>query len=338
MKEKVKQIIKKMKYLIYYTKCKIMKRRQYILFGTPLHGNLGDHAIALAEERILKDCKIKCFEVSTDEARYYYDLILKKISKNDVILITGGGSIGSEWIKEEQFIRKCIEDFKEQKIVVFPQTIFYKDNQQGEREKEEDIEVYKKARKLTIFVRETRTFELAKSIHKNANVILVPDIVLYLEKMERNLKRNGICLCIRQDAESKLSQDEKNQIKNIVSKYDSNIKYTDTVINEYVKPSKRRKKLREKIKELAKSKLVVTDRLHGMIFSRIAKTPCIAIGNYNYKVKGVYEWIKECPYIKYIDNVSELEDCVEKLYNYKETTCDFELKDEFNILKDILIG
>ena len=55
MKEKIKKIVKKMKYLMYYTKCKIMKRRQYILFGTPLHGNLGDHAIALAEEKILKD-------------------------------------------------------------------------------------------------------------------------------------------------------------------------------------------------------------------------------------------------------------------------------------------
>ena len=337
MKEKIKKIVKKMKYLMYYTKCKILKRRQYILFGTPLHGNLGDHAIALAEEKILKDCKIKCFEVSTDEVKYYYNLILKKISKNDVILITGGGSIGSEWLKEEHFIRKCINDFKEQKIVVFPQTIFYKNNQQGEKEKEEDIEVYKKAKNLTICARETRTFELAKSIHQNANVILVPDIVVYLERMKKNLRKDGICLCIRQDAESKLSQDEKKQIKDIVSRYDSNIRYTDTVINEYVKPSKRRKKLREKIEELAKSRLVVTDRLHGMIFSRIAKTPCVAIGNYNYKVKGVYEWIKNCPYIKYIDNISELEDYVEQLYNYTETDYTFELKAEFDILKDILI-
>ena len=41
------------------------------------------------------------------------------------------------------------------------------------------------------------------------------------------------------------------------------------------------------------SKIVITDRLHGMILSAITNTPCIAINNSNGKVAGVYEkWLK----------------------------------------------
>ena len=50
-----------------------------------------------------------------------------------------------------------------------------------------------------------------------------------------------------------------------------------------------------------KSKVVVTDRLHGMIFCAITKTPCVAIDNSNHKISGVYDaWLKDIGYIKMI--------------------------------------
>ena len=49
VKEKIKEIIWKIKYSLYKLKCKIKKQEEYILFGTPLHGTLGDQAIAIAE-------------------------------------------------------------------------------------------------------------------------------------------------------------------------------------------------------------------------------------------------------------------------------------------------
>lgn len=58
-----------------------------------------------------------------------------------------------------------------------------------------------------------------------------------------------------------------------------------------------------KFKDFQKSKLVITDRLHGMVFCAISGTPCIAFSNYNHKVKGTYDWIKDLDYIKYVDNI-----------------------------------
>ena len=57
----------------------------------------------------------------------------------------------------------------------------------------------------------------------------------------------------------------------------------------------------KKLDEFRKSKLVVTDRLHGMLFAAITGTPCIALGNSSGKVKGVYDWLTHLDYIQYVD-------------------------------------
>ena len=44
-----------------------------------------------------------------------------------------------------------------------------------------------------------------------------------------------------------------------------------------------------KLKEFAGAQLVITDRLHGMVFCYLTNTPCIVFSNYNHKVLGTYE-------------------------------------------------
>lgn len=57
IKEIIKQYLYKRDYKKYRKTCKRLKQKEYILFGTPIHGNLGDHAIAIAEYKILEDCR-----------------------------------------------------------------------------------------------------------------------------------------------------------------------------------------------------------------------------------------------------------------------------------------
>ena len=53
--------------------------------------------------------------------------------------------------------------------------------------------------------------------------------------------------------------------------------------------------------------LVICDRLHAMIFSYLAETPCIAFDNLSKKVSGVYYWIRDVENINCItDNNFEL--------------------------------
>lgn len=337
IKQKIKRFLKICKYKIYKIKVKFNYQKEIILFSTPLHGNLGDHAIAIAEYKMLKDNKLIPFEVATGEKDSCYNYLLNHIGKDAIICITGGGFIGSQWLNEEEFVRQIIHDYSNHKIVIFPQTFYYKDDENGRKEYQKSKKIYEKARNLNIFVREAKSLEIAKTMLPKANVILVPDIVLYLEPKDYGLKREKVLLCIRHDVESKLKEDEIKKIKEIVKKY-GKVEYTDTVINKSVKARTRKKEVRKKLGEFASSKLVITDRLHGMIFAYLTKTPCVAIGNYNYKVKGVYEWIKYCPYIKFFDSIDEVKENVDKLYNMKFTEENESFIHDFDILKEILQG
>lgn len=48
----------------------------------------------------------------------------------------------------------------------------------------------------------------------------------------------------------------------------------------------------EQLIKFAKSKVIVTDRLHGLIFALITNTPCIVISSYNQKLKEFTDMLK----------------------------------------------
>ena len=48
----------------------------------------------------------------------------------------------------------------------------------------------------------------------------------------------------------------------------------------------------QRLKAFASYDFVITDRLHGMIFSYICGTPCILFDNKTHKISGVYDtWL-----------------------------------------------
>lgn len=51
------------------------------------------------------------------------------------------------------------------------------------------------------------------------------------------------------------------------------------------------------MKEFDSAELVITDCLDGMIFFEITGTTWIVLSDYNYKVRGIYEWIQYLSYI-----------------------------------------
>mgnify|MGYP000131626154 FL=1 len=63
--------------------------------------------------------------------------------------------------------------------------------------------------------------------------------------------------------------------------------------------------LKQKIKEFQSAELVITDRLHGMIFAAITGTPCIAFDNFNAKVKKVYAYLKDTCIVKLVHDFQE---------------------------------
>lgn len=92
------------------------------------------------------------------------------------------------------------------------------------------------------------------------------------------------------------------------------IKNTTTVIGD-ISTNNRSNALIKKLREFSRARIVVTDRLHAMVFAAITGTPCVAFDNSSKKVSGVYEWIKYLDYITVVDNYSDAKVNIELLIN-----------------------
>ena len=297
-------------------------RIKYLLALTPYHGNLGDHAIVLSEKQFLEDKRKKYLELSTRYTDGNEKLLSAVVPKDTTIIIPGGGFLGSLWPHEELRVRKIIESFPNNKIVIFPQTVtFFDKSEEDKAFFEESKRVYMLNKKLRLFVRDERSYEFVKETMPEVKVSLSPDIVTLLNTDEINRRnRSGVLLCLRSDLEKDLSDEAQERIRKcVLDKYpDEKISYTDTVVDYMVGTSTRREEVYKKLRQFGKSKLVITDRLHGMIMAAITDTPCIAFSNSNGKVRGVYKWIKNNEYVVFVESMAQFEEALGQLDLNKE--------------------
>lgn len=317
------------------------KKPRLVLLNIPSHGNLGDHLIAKAElkffEDNFKDYDVLCF--TTADLYYSVRLTLSCVKREDIVCITGGGFLGSIWPNEEYRIRKIVKLLPNNKIIFFPQTVFYAEDEHSQQMLKETTDIYQKHHKLYFFARDTASCNLCREklfSDKRENVFLVPDMALYLN-FECDSKRKNILFCLRKDRE-KTSDSEKivDTLKTMVS--DDAVLYTDTVVPYTVKMSQQENEIKKKIKEFASAKLVVTDRLHGMIFAAISGTPVIAMDNVSKKVKQVYDlWLQDCEYVKLVENEQE---AIMALRGFSSlNNCRFnneDLKRKFSVLENVI--
>jgi exopolysaccharide biosynthesis predicted pyruvyltransferase EpsI len=163
---------------------------------------------------------------------------------------------------------------------------------------------------LTIVAREPQSYKLIKKYFDKVNIIETPDIVLSLELALEEFPREGIITLLRDDKEKK----EMPQISSLLVELSKQfeISTSDTHLGENfferIDHQNRKSILNEKWKEIAQHKLVITDRLHGMIFSYITKTPCIVFSNSNYKIRETYKkYLSESKSIMFIENMDDSE-------------------------------
>lgn len=307
-----------------------------VLLNTPLHGNLGDHAIALCEEELFSDLNIKVLDFQRHSADY--EAVAKATPEDKLIFISGGGYLGDLWPIEEYKVRDIIKAFAGHKIIIFPQTVsFDLSDEKSEKFFEESKSVYSQCPDLTLFVREQISYDFIRNQMPEVKVKLVPDMAM-LMKYEANAKREGVVVCLRDDKERSILPDEKEMILQSLNKIYSSVRVIDTVIGNKLSRSKREKEVSHMLDCFAGSELVVTDRLHGMIFASVTSTPCIVINSKSHKIRGCYEWMKDLGYIKFADNTDEISGLTESLkgikpvYNYERIKKAFDpLLDELKI-------
>lgn len=299
-------IIKRLRYILRRYEFKLRIRRmgeitskKICIFQTPLHKNIGDHFITVSERKFLNNLNIDLpvFEVPNEMFFRNREFLKKSIYENDIIIITGGGFIGNIWEGEEQALESILENFPDNKIIIFPQTIYFDKNKSSYKTSLEKCKyVLEHHKNLVVFVRERNSYNFIKTNMKNVNVKLVPDIALSYPKIKNiDKKYNCIGLCLRNDVEMGKNKKVIEKIKQILKNNNMSILKTDTIAKSRVFESDREQQCLNKIKEFAQYRIVVTDRLHGMIFSYLGCTPCIVLDNKTNKVSGVYnEWLKNC--------------------------------------------
>lgn len=337
----IKRVFGKIKFLLYYNYSllriiilSLTKKNRIYLMGIPIHGNLGDQAIVISEREFLKKNfkKYKIIEVESSMITKKIK-ILKKIVGKSLILIHGGGFIGSLWPKEDDMANLIIRNMKENKIIILPQTVYFDRDENGKQRIKKAKELYEQHKNLYICVREKYSYDFMKENFKSCNVFLIPDMVLYLEQEKMNKeKKDNIILCLRNDKEKTFS-DVDSIVQVLNKKGYSNIEKTDTVIENRIYDYNRKRIVQNKINEFSKAKLVITDRLHGMVFAFLANTYCIVINSKSHKVKGVYNWIESCQKVKLIENIN---DFTIKLNEISNDNADFN-REEFIKNYDVLI-
>lgn len=339
LKYKFKRYIKetaiKSSYILNKNKKKIFH------MSTPVHGNMGDHAIVYATNKFLSDNfkDYKIIEVYRKDIYTYISTIKKVINKDDFIVLIGGGNMGNLWVNEEVDRRFIIDTFKDNKIISMPQTISFTNDLDGEKELLKTKKIYNSHNNLIVMAREKKSYEIMKENFKNNKIILNPDMVLYLNNLfGANVNgRSYIMTCLRNDKESLLKEEKDKFIDKLKKEY-SNVVVYDTVLKREVYKRDREKELNKMFNKFRQAKVVITDRLHGMVFAAITKTPCIVTKSLDHKVTGTYEWIKSLNYIKLVDNLKyeNIKALIEELSTLKEFT-EIDLKEYYSKLKNKIL-
>ena len=274
------------------------------------YGNLGDVAITYAQRQYLKNIypNHEVVEVAAGKTLSYLRSIAKNIGKDDIVTVVGGGNMGDMYGDLELLRLMVVDTFKKNKVILFPQTIDYSDSEEGKWLLKKSRKIYSSHPNLIMMAREEISFKRMKELYPSLNVILTPDIVMTLnERKDSTRRENILTLCLRKDKEKADNTVLLQSILNNLNKYNLTIENYDTHIGGTRYSEEEKYGELEKIwAQFRKSRLIITDRLHGMIFAYITGTPAIILPNSNFKIKGCYEWIKDCGNIQFIENENDL--------------------------------
>lgn len=272
------------------------------MIATPSHGNLGDQAIVYAQRRFLADAlpDFAVFEIQ----RYQYELTREKIQEmvrpSDVVVVDGGGSVGTLWPEENDKINDIVRRFADRTVLVFPQTAYFEDSELGRECERETAAAYRSNPNLVFFSRDQGTFETVSRLSSKTPNYYVPDIVPYIDDAPFGTDRCGVLLCLRDDKERALDEEAAKAIDFVLGDLGLTARRTSTVVAEptRIHEGNRDAVLGVKWAEFSSSELVITDRLHGMFFSAITGTPCVALDNLSHKVSQGFEWIEGIPNVR----------------------------------------
>jgi pyruvyl transferase EpsI len=297
---------------------KTFKNKIYIL-GVPEYGNIGDQAISYAMKVFIERySNLEVIETRFSDSLYKANEIRKLWMPGNIVVYPGGGNMGSLWPWEEAGREKILSNFEDKPIIIFPQSIFFEEEKASELESAEHF--YNSLSDTQLFTRENQSYQFALEHFSKVTNHLVPDIVFSLPYNSKNEERQGLLTLLRGDKEKSVSISEQKKMLSDLKRRFKLVTESDTVVDHQIThPSQREYEVNKLLDTIASHEVVVTDRMHGMIFAYVTKTPAVVFNNSYHKSKGTYDlWLKDCPWIKMVDSVEQVDDAITEVISHKD--------------------
>lgn len=173
---------------------------KYCIVDLPYHSNIGDTLIWQGEIEFLSQIQHGCVNMSSQQTECL------AIDEDTIILFHGGGNLGELYRNHIDYLFNLIERYPNNRIIVFPQTIYYKDSDVMEK----DVAILNKHKDLHICVRDEYCYNMLKD--KINYLYLLPDMAFcipleFFDKYTVN-KINGSLFLKRVDGELSASTED----------------------------------------------------------------------------------------------------------------------------------
>lgn len=291
----------------------------YVLWDVPYYSNIGDILIWEGERFFLRDCGRSCLGQASKETCCFPHL-----PSGTVILLQGGGNFGDLWRGHQEFRLEVVRRYKEHRIVVFPQSVYY----QSEDRLKLEVEEMARHPDLILCARDRTSYALLKENFKN-RVLLVPDMAFYvpMDYLKRYCCREENETLFLKRGDKELATDffcpesaechdwpsiEKRMLKMFlfekvlslnqqVKKWGLGYIYrcNSGAIDWYAQHFLRPDLIKIGVKFVSRYRYVYTTRLHGMILSVLLGKNCMFFDNSYGKNSAFYEtWLNDLPGLK----------------------------------------
>lgn len=299
------------------------------LVGFPHHDNVGDSLIWLGELSYLSEASVE-IGYMCDRHTYSARALKNCLGTDGLILIHGGGNFGDLWPPEQELRERVITDFPSSPIVQLPQSIHFEEERNLQRVRR----ILDSHPSFTLLVRERQSQQMG-SDELGVEAHMCPDMALMMPALTRHGTPDfDVVWLSRTDREA----------RGEIGRPDSNLTVNKCDWVGGAKPpqgytslsrralgaAKRRlvsipaisrrldrpqpvgyldyaeRQLARGSALLARSRLVITDRLHGHILSLLLGIPHILLDNSYGKLSRFYEsWSTEIDGVWWADSASD---------------------------------
>lgn len=287
------------------------------IFGVPFHSNLGDQAQTFCLlkwiETYLPQYQV-CTTTFVTATSARLKMIRRRFREGDVLICHSGYHM-TDLYQEKDVYEKIIKLFPNEVVRVMPQTIYF----QLQENAEKCAEIFNSHGKCILLCRDNHSYETAQSLFSACRTHLYPDIVTSLIgvfPVKQPDVREGVLFCMRNDKEAFYSKEQIAEVrKKIENHYPTRISDTTVNISPRTIARNRHRILSETFADMSKSRVVVTDRYHGTIFSLISNTPVIVINSADHKLSSGVKWFPESfsKHVFFAENLSDIPELVDQI-------------------------